>query len=79
MTDKLSSPPPQLRITVTAEVPDDPGQHYTAVEMLLALTNGLEVRGVTPSLLRPRDHPTPPGTSRSPAPTRGSPNPRHRR
>ena len=42
---------PQLRITVTAEVPEEPGQEYTAVEMLLALTNGLRVRGVTPSVL----------------------------
>ena len=41
-------PAPQLRITVTAEVPEEPGQEYTAVEMLLALTNGLRLRGVTP-------------------------------
>ncbi|MGO9661665.1 MAG: hypothetical protein ACLP7F_25335 [Acidimicrobiales bacterium] len=45
-------PSPQLRITLVAEVPDQPGQEYTAAEMLLALTNGLGVRGVTPSLLR---------------------------
>ena len=44
-------PAPQLRITVTAEVPEEPGQEYTAVEMLLALTNGLRLRGVTPSAL----------------------------
>jgi hypothetical protein len=43
---------PRLRITVTAEVPDEPGQEYTAVEMLLSLTNGLRVRGVTPRLLQ---------------------------
>jgi len=48
--EELSSP--QLRITVTAQVPDEPGQEYTAVEMLLALANGLQVRGITPSLLR---------------------------
>jgi hypothetical protein len=49
-TEELA--PPQLRITVTADVPDEPEQEYTAVEMLLALTNGLRLRGVTPSLLQ---------------------------
>ena len=63
MTENLSTnreelPPPQLRITVTADVPDKPEQEYTAVEMLLALTNGLRVRGVSPSA----------STSRSPCP-----------
>jgi hypothetical protein len=48
--EALSSP--QLRITLIADVPDEPGQEYTAVEMLLALTSGLQGRGVTPSLLR---------------------------
>lgn len=43
---------PQLRITLTAEIPDDPGQEYTAVEIFLALANGLDVRGVAPTLLR---------------------------
>jgi hypothetical protein len=56
MTENLPAPTerpraPQLRITVAAEVPDEPEQEYTAVEMLLALTNGLRLRGVTPSLL----------------------------
>ena len=48
-TEELA--PPELRITVTADVPDEPEQEHTAVEMLLALTNGLRLRGVTPSLL----------------------------
>lgn len=56
MTENLPVPneetsAPQMRIMVTADVPDEPGQEYTAVEMLLALTNGLRVRGVTPSAL----------------------------
>jgi len=34
--------------TMTENLPE---QEYTAVEMLLALTNGLRLRGVTPSLL----------------------------
>lgn len=67
MTENLSTnreelPPPQLRITVTADVPDEPEQEYTAVEMLLALTNGLRVRGVSPSALHleitPPRHPS---------------------
>ena len=37
---------------MTADVPDEPEQEYTAVEMLLALTNGLRLRGVTPSRLQ---------------------------
>ena len=48
--EALSSP--QLRITVIADVPDEPGQEYTAVEMLLAVANGLELRGVNASVLR---------------------------
>lgn len=43
---------PQLRITLTADVPDEPGQEYTAVEILLAVAKGLEVRGINPSMLR---------------------------
>ena len=54
MTENLPTPTgelsaPQMRITVAADIPDDPDQEYTAVEMLLALTNGLRARGVTPS------------------------------
>jgi hypothetical protein len=54
MTENLPTatrelPAPQMRITVAADIPDDPDQEYTAVEMLLALTNGLRARGVTPS------------------------------
>jgi hypothetical protein len=49
-------PSPWLRITVTAEVTDQPGQEYTvgysAAEMLLAVTDGLNARGLPPSLLR---------------------------
>ena len=64
-------PAPQLLITISAEVPDEPGQEYTAVEMLLALTNGLRVRGVTPSGLHLEI--TPPrraGNSHPPVPYR---------
>ena len=55
MTENLPTPAeevpvPQMRITLAADVPDEPEQEYTAVEMLLALTNGLRVRGVTFSL-----------------------------
>ena len=54
MTENLPTatrelPAPQMRITVAADIPDDPDQEYTAVDMLLALTNGLRARGVTPS------------------------------
>lgn len=52
-------PAPQLRITVTAYVPDEPEQEYAAVEMLLALANGLRARDVTPSALHLEI--TPPG------------------
>jgi hypothetical protein len=44
-------PAPQMRITIAADVPDEPGQEYTAVEMLLSLTNGLRARGVAPSAI----------------------------
>lgn len=67
MTENLPTPTgepaaPQMRITIAAEVPDEPGHEYTAVEMLLALTNGLRVRGVTPSALHLEiTPPRPPG------------------
>ena len=77
MTENLSTnreelPPPQLRITVTADVPDEPEQEYTAVEMLLALTNGLRVRGVSPSALHLEiTPPRRPGSSHLPVPYSG--------
>ena len=49
MTDDLS-PAQQLRITLTAEIPHEEGQEYTAVEMLLAVANGLKLRGAVPSM-----------------------------
>jgi hypothetical protein len=51
MTDDLS-PAEQLRITLTAEIPHEEGQEYTAVEMLLAVANGLKLQGAVPSMLR---------------------------
>lgn len=43
---------PRLRITVTAQVADEPGSEYTAVEMLLELASGLSERGCLPTLLQ---------------------------
>ena len=76
MTENLPTPAeevpvPQMRITLAADVPDEPEQEYTAVEMLLALTNGLRVRGVTPSgLYLEITPPRRPGGSHPPVPYR---------
>lgn len=51
LTEDPCSPQP-LRIVVTAEVPDEEGQEYTAVEMLLNLANRLKMRGAIPTMLR---------------------------
>ena len=71
LTPTEEAPAPQLRITISAEVPDEPEQEYTAIEMLLAFANGLRVRGVTPSVLHLEiTPPRQPGSSHPPVPYR---------